>query len=375
MYVYADGSLLSSGVTHTGSIKVTTHNLGIGLYGGAGWRFNGLIDEVGLYDSALTSSEVLARYYLGIKNSTTAGSATANAASSTSIDISMPYTDDDNGDSTYKVEYKENSSGTWLDWGTNPKSHSATPYTDTKTGLTTGTAYDVRLTYIDSDGITGTAVQTVTSITPNFAVVQVSYWNLDEDSGSTAVDSIGSNNCTISGATTSSVAISNNSRSYNGSSDYLSCGNDASLNIANEITIEAWIKTGVSKDQIIVAKHFGTTNGSYYLSTLSTGKIRLSIINSSSTRVDLDRTFSYNDDAWHHIVGTYDGSNMYVYADGSLLSSGVSHTGSIKVTTYDLGIGAYSGANWRFNGLIDEVGLYDSALTSSEVLARYNLGL
>ena len=61
----------------------------------------------------------------------------------------MPYTGDYNGDNFYTVEYKLSSSGTWLDWGTNPKAHSASPYTDTITGLTAGETYDVRLTYND----------------------------------------------------------------------------------------------------------------------------------------------------------------------------------------------------------------------------------
>ena len=92
-------------------------------------------------------------------NVTTAGIATAIAATDTTIDISMPYTVDGNADNTYTVEYKLSSSATWLDWGTNPKAHTATPYTDTITGLTPGASYAVRLTYNDADGVSGTAIR------------------------------------------------------------------------------------------------------------------------------------------------------------------------------------------------------------------------
>ena len=95
---------------------------------------------------------------------TTAGTATAVATTGTTIDLSMPYTTDDNANNTYTVEYKLSSSGTWLDWGANPKSHTATPYADTITGLTEAASYDVRLTYNDTNGVNGTNPQTVSSI-------------------------------------------------------------------------------------------------------------------------------------------------------------------------------------------------------------------
>lgn len=101
-------------------------------------------------------------------NSTTAGTATATAAGDYSIAVSMPYTGDSNTNNTYTVKYKLHSSGTWLDWGTNPKPHSTSPYTTTITGLTPGVAYDVQMTYNDADGVNGTNPQTVTSIPLTF---------------------------------------------------------------------------------------------------------------------------------------------------------------------------------------------------------------
>ncbi len=101
-------------------------------------------------------------------NSTTVGTATATAAGDHSISVSMPYTGDSDGDNTYTVKYKLHSSGTWLDWGTNPKAHTASPYTDTITGLTAGATYDVQMTFNDGDGVNGTAQQTVSNITLTF---------------------------------------------------------------------------------------------------------------------------------------------------------------------------------------------------------------
>ena len=92
---------------------------------------------------------------------TTAGTATAVVASDTTIEISMPYSGDGNANNAYKVEYKPSSFTWWLDWGTNPKAHTASPYTDTITDLVPAASYDVRLTYIDTDGVSGTNPQTI----------------------------------------------------------------------------------------------------------------------------------------------------------------------------------------------------------------------
>ncbi len=97
-------------------------------------------------------------------NSTTAGVATAVAASGTAIDISMPYSDDDNTNNTYTVEYKLNGAPSYTVWAPNPHAHSASPFTTTITGLNLGGTYDVRMTYNDVDTVSGTNPTIVTAI-------------------------------------------------------------------------------------------------------------------------------------------------------------------------------------------------------------------
>ncbi len=96
-------------------------------------------------------------------NTTTAGNAAVGTAGLTSIAVSMPYSDDDNGNNTYTVQYRLSSSGSWLNWVTNA-THTGSPYTTTITGLNPGGTYDVRVTYNDNDGVTGTNPQTLTNI-------------------------------------------------------------------------------------------------------------------------------------------------------------------------------------------------------------------
>ncbi|MBT0652040.1 CxxxxCH/CxxCH domain c-type cytochrome [Geomobilimonas luticola] len=100
-----------------------------------------------------------------VNNFTTPGVATASAASTTTISVSMPYGDDQNASNTYTVDYKLSSSGSWSNWVTNA-SHSASPYSTTVTSLTPGESYDVRMTYNDADGFSGAnpQIQTVNGI-------------------------------------------------------------------------------------------------------------------------------------------------------------------------------------------------------------------
>ncbi|HVM72173.1 MAG TPA: Ig-like domain-containing protein, partial [Anaerolineales bacterium] len=106
-------------------------------------------------------------------NSTNAGTATAVAGNQAgTIIVNMPYTNDDNGDNTYTVDYKLSSDSTWTNKVTNA-THTASPYTVTISGLTGNSSYDVRCTYIDGDGLTGTAIQTITGIIPKSIITMV----------------------------------------------------------------------------------------------------------------------------------------------------------------------------------------------------------
>ena len=312
-----------------------------------------------------------------VDSATFVGTAPAVKASDTSIDISMPYTSDDNGDNTYTVEYKLSSSGTWLDWGTNPKAHSASPYTDTITGLTTGETYDVRLTYNDADGVSGTNPQDVIGIDLSVPVEGVAYWRFDETSGVTAYDSIGSNDGTLQAdATFVSDGKSGYALSLDGTDGYVEVPDDASLDITEELTIELWFKPAVTYDAALtdyvtlLDRQWSTNTDSYFLGINSSGKLHLGTAggNIQSTQS------SWEAGTWYHVVGTYrDVGGTY---SGELYVNGVAET--LSVDNYDnmaggieyIGIGG-SDRFINFNGIIDEVVIYSGTLTSSEVLDRY----
>ena len=74
---------------------------------------------------------------------------------------------------------------------------------------------------------------------------------------------------------------------------------------------------------------------------------------------------------WHHVVGTYDGEEMKIYVDGKLEATSSVQSGQINYPDrVFFSIGAYKDDNEDFvhKGMLDEVRLYDRALTEKEVL-------
>ena len=73
------------------------------------------------------------------------------------------------------------------------------------------------------------------------------------------------------------------------------------------------------------------------------------------------------DGTWHHIAGTYDGTDQSIYLDGELFDT-VSNPGAMPITTDNITIGS-AGGNRYFNGCFDDVRFYNKALTEEEVAA------
>ena len=164
------------------------------------------------------------------------------------------------------------------------------------------------------------------------------------------------------------------SLSFDGNNDYVGIDDSASLDIrTSDFTIEAWIKRNtLNAWHVIVRKdNAGQTTGyEFYIDSNN----RLLLIIKSS--------FYYGntiiDSNWHHVAVSADrDGNAVFYIDGK--SSGTSNisasAGDIS-NAYKLGIGSSgTGGGDYFNGLIDEVRIYETALTLGEIQQHYAEGL
>jgi hypothetical protein len=185
-----------------------------------------------------------------------------------------------------------------------------------------------------------------------------------------ASDSSGNgNNGTLNGGATYSAAGKIGAAlSLDGIDDYVDCGNGASINITDTITLAAWVKTadaGNAQHNPFISK----SDQSYLLKHHSNNYLQFDVYD-AGTWHDADGpvvTTAFNND-WHHVAGTYDGVQLKLYVDGKLISSTL-YTGAITAApTYNVNIGRNSQNTDRlYYGLIDDVRIYHGVLPSSEI--------
>ncbi len=217
----------------------------------------------------------------------------------------------------------------------------------------------------------------------------VGYWKFNEGEGQIVYDNTDNNNDGTLGATSGSENSDptwvegkyGGALSFDGSDDYVNVGNDSSLDITKVITIGAWIKGNytVAYDGI-VTKYAGTTDQFQYLiqSEANTGKIQLTYKHVSNSNDWTMTDESYADGQWHYIVGiinTIEGKE-YIYVDGALRKTKVTTAGEPMISNdSDLLIGVREDQMTQvFQGLIDDVRIYNYARTPAQILQDYNAG-
>ncbi len=203
----------------------------------------------------------------------------------------------------------------------------------------------------------------------------VGHWKLDESSGTSAADNAGANTGTLSNMSGSEWTSGqvDGALEFDGSNDYVGCGNGASLKITGtEITMVAWVKWDSNNawSTIAMKTSSGAWTDGYGLYAHSN-----STVNFYVTRYNQNRaTAAYAADGlWHHVVGSYDGSNVRIWVDG-VEGSPDSYTGSITDSNHAFEIGRGYSNSYNFDGSIDDVRIYNRALSDAEVQTLYNLG-
>jgi hypothetical protein len=196
--------------------------------------------------------------------------------------------------------------------------------------------------------------------------------------GDTAVDrSSGGNNGTIVGATPT-IGKVGQALSFNGTSDYVNLGESQWDGSWMNHTITVWIRwegKGPSTVDYLMGKGSGGPNGFSYDISQGPGGLGTVEFRMNSTPRSATTTIKPNDGNWHFLAVALNSSNIYFYLDGNADGSNThSYAGdndwSMLIGGIDTGSPPYS----PFKGKIDEVRLYNRALTAQEVQRLYNLG-
>lgn len=264
---------------------------------------------------------------------------------------------------------------------------------------------DKNISYLIADYITtGVSVKVdgkdqVSGVTPNDFTSPVIY-TVTADNGSTAFYNVSINkNAEISGLwnfehrespdytifeAALTPGLSGNALQFDGNDDYLLVPDSDALTLADSGSIEVVLKViehrayagivhkGVKKD---------FSDESYSLQYWgSDGTLRFLVTGNKGVYSYTDSSIKLQKGVWYHIVAAWDSKNVMLYINGALKGSAKNTTGAARDSSGGLVIGAQlpdqfyntTYKNFCFNGLIDRVQLFSTAMTPEDVSSRYD---
>ena len=204
----------------------------------------------------------------------------------------------------------------------------------------------------------------------------VAAYSFNEGSGTTVTDlSLNGNTGTISGATWV-LGRYGNGLQFDGIDDWVTVADANSLDLTNGMTIEAWVFPAVAPAgwRTVVVKERPDNLG-YYLQASSRGQNRPATgVFVSNAERNLAGTSRLAANTWVHLAATWDGAVQRLYVNGVQVASR-NQTGSMPNSAGLLRIGGNLPYGEFFQGLIDEVRIYNRALTLAEIQADMNTPL
>ena len=162
---------------------------------------------------------------------------------------------------------------------------------------------------------------------------------------------------------------------FDGTDDYVDFGDIVTT--ADAITVSMWIKVdglgAVNNNAQVVSKWTGSNTAWTLGFKNDNTNAPWFAIDVGSTKIAYAGS-AISDTNWHHVLGLYDGSNVYVYLDNSA-GTPVVASGNLDASTADMRFGDYAGGgSGQYGGLLDEVLIWDRAITSGERTTVYNGG-
>ena len=216
----------------------------------------------------------------------------------------------------------------------------------------------------------------------------VGYWRLEEASGTLAEDELGNNNGTYVnaptyGATGIDGTIGGKAITFNGTDEYITMGDVLDFDRENPFTLECWFKTTTVTASALVGKQNSSVNFvGYAMGIEASAALWFLLAESGGTQIYVNTTTTtWNDDNWHHAVVTYDGGSeakgVEIYVDGQRQEKTVIQNdlaSGVTTSAFPLNVAARNNGSNPFNGTVDEVAIYDAALTPAEIYDHYLLG-
>lgn len=232
---------------------------------------------------------------------------------------------------------------------------------------------------------------TLTGLEPEL----VAYWPLEEEKGQSVTDLAGTNDVYLGSTEQADIndplwvsrvfphdAAGENALVFDGMDDYVVIANSEELDFDTEdFTVSAWVKTRQFPDgsywPIILSKESGlsTVRTGYNMFLLpspqsASGQVQFQIF-SNGVGTGVVSNQPINDGRWHHVVGIKTSNQLELYVDGKSNSKTAHNLGTVS-NNEPLHIGSFSAPiTWFYQGLVDDVRIWNEARSEYEVLEEY----
>ena len=291
------------------------------------------------------------------------GTLGATAVSGSEVDLSWGASTDNVGVTGYLIERCQGSGcSNFTQVGTT--TGTGTTYKDTTASPSTSYSYRVRAT--DAAGNLSPFSSVASATTPAAPAGVVAAYGFDEGSGSTVTDTSGNgNNGTIANTTWATSGEFGKALQFNGSSSVVTIPDSASLHLSSGMTLEAWVNPSTVDSAWRDVVYKGNDN--FYLEATSpNAAIPDAGTIAGGSYADAFGNAALPANTWSYLTETYDGSTLRLYVNGTQVAA-TAHTGAISTSTNPLQIGGDSIYGQYFTGMIDEVRIYNRALTATQI--------
>jgi chitodextrinase len=291
------------------------------------------------------------------------GVLTATAMSGTQIDVSWGAATDNVGVVGYRLERCQGVGCTaFTKLGT---TITGTSFSDTSLAVNTSYSYIVRAQ--DAAGNLGPYSNVASATTLSTNPQLVAAYSFDEGSGNSVADLSGhGNNGTTANTTWASTGKFGKALLFNGANALVTIPDSPSLHLTTAMSLEAWVNPTAANTawRDIIYK----ANDNYYLEGASPSGPPMIGVTIAGGSAEAYGTAGLSTNTWTFLAATYDGATLRLYVNGTQAAS-QSRAGSIITAGTPLQIGGDSVWGQFFQGMIDEVRIYNVTLTPGQIQA------
>ena len=384
-HLYVNGIAEASvgSATYSSGFDAPTAAINIGwLDSSHGYHFNGTADEITIYNRALSPGEVRQHHNEGL-----AGRWYCQAGTYAPLIVSTPVTEATIGQLyTYDVEAAGNPVPTYT-LEIFPDSMTIDPLSGLISWTPTLAQQGDNNVEVKASSSEGSHTQSFTIAAAEGTICptnMIAYWKLDETGGTSYYDFYDGLDGTCGDqCPTPATGHINGGQAFDGSSNEIDVPRDEAFDWSqtDSFSIEFWMQTDsastCSGNQVVVGRDDSSTPLHWWVGCQNggdSGEAAFFLIDTAGTLYSAIGTTDLTDGAWHHVVATRDAGadQIHIYVDGAVQdSTSATYGAGFGSSTAALNIGHLLGGH-HFDGIVDEVALYNRTLSEAEILLHYN---